>query len=119
MSDNHLRDWVGELYADLPTAAGVSRCNSSEEIADLYRQWINKLASAVGERSGWITSGEASRLLFIINLVLDFIEHACDCGKLKFAEILGLLYPVEDILVGLRLAESKDPNRTGDGAIED
>ena len=114
MSDHGSVDWIQDLYAELPKMIEVPHWASAEDIAVGYRKWIGKLATATEARSGRITPSEASRLLFMINLVLDFIECACDCRRLEFSALLGLLYPVEDILVGLRLVEHSGGAQRGE-----
>ena len=54
-----------------------------------------------------MTTCEAGRLLGIINLALDEIEHACDSRQIAFVDILALLYPIEDLVVALRIAQFK------------
>jgi hypothetical protein len=116
MSNQRLVDWIRDLLDSLPSTKGIVECATPGEIRSIYCEWIEKLSSAIAEHSSTITTVEAGSLLGIVNSVLDAIESACDDKRLDPTEILGLLYPLEDVLVGLRLYQlrSKD-SLTGAG----
>ncbi len=107
MTKRALNDWIWELYTQLPSTIGLSECDTPEEIANVCRPWIEKLAAAVAENAMSITPDDADGILKMVNLLLDPIERACDIKKLDGPGTLALIWPIDDILVGLSLFQSR------------
>jgi hypothetical protein len=96
--------WVLPLRDRAPKPGTIAACNSAEEIFSLFQNWIAETSSAIAENSGRIAAVDACPLIAHINRALDSVEEACDRRNERFPDVLSLLYPLEDLLVFLRLA---------------
>jgi len=76
-----------------------------EELVDLLRPWVELASELIGPRLGQLHPHDARALRGLINHALHRLEHHCDRREQRFADVLSLLHPLDDLLVALSLAE--------------
>jgi hypothetical protein len=97
-------DWIQALWRDLPSLEQAFRCETSEELANLYRDWLEATTKGLALHSSSLTLGEAHRLSGMINGAIDVIVAACmNNPQLMLVDALATLYPIEDLCVRIEL----------------